>query len=44
MGEMGPVSYTLDQKIDQVMAQLKSGRAKLVFDPGSNSCNIIPVP
>ena len=42
--EMGSVSYTLDQKIAQVVAQLKSGRAKLVFDPGSNTCNIIPVP
>ena len=42
--EIGTTSYTLEQKIDQVMAQLKSGKAKLVFDLDSNSCNIIPVP
>lgn len=42
--EMGSTSYTLEQKIDQVMAQLKSGKARLMFDLESNSCNIIPVP
>lgn len=42
--ETGYATYTLEQKIEQVMAQLKSGKAKLVFDPDSNSCNIIPVP
>ena len=42
--EMGSTSYTLEQKIDQVMAQLKSGKAWLMFDLESNSCNIIPVP
>ncbi|QXE87393.1 YheU family protein [Geomonas nitrogeniifigens] len=41
--EMGFYHYTLDEKTDQVMAQLKSGKAKLVFDPLTNSCNIIPV-
>lgn len=40
--EMGSVSYTLDYKIEQVMAQLRSGKAELVFDPLSNTCNIIP--
>ncbi|MEI6213292.1 MAG: YheU family protein [Desulfuromonadales bacterium] len=42
--EMGLVSYTLEQKIEQVMVQLKADKAKLVFDPNSNSCNIIPNP
>jgi len=41
--EMGSVSYSLEQKIDQVMAQLNKGTAKLVFDQLTNSCNIIPV-
>lgn len=42
--EMGFTSYTLEQKIDQVMAQLKAGKARLMFDLESNSCNIIPAP
>lgn len=41
--EMGSGSYTLEQKIEQVMAQLKNGKAKLVFDPLSSTCNIISV-
>jgi uncharacterized protein YheU (UPF0270 family) len=42
--EAGTVSYSLEQKIDQVMSQLESGKARLVFDLSSNTCNIIPVP
>lgn len=42
--EIGDGTYTLDQKIDQVLSQLRSRKAKLVFDLTSNTCNIIPVP
>ena len=40
--EMGSISYTLEQKVDQVMVQLNNGKAKLVFDPQTSTCNIIP--
>ena len=33
---------TLDDKIDQVMEQLKSKKAKVVFDLKTETCNIIP--
>ena len=42
--EVGSTSYTLEQKISQVMSQLRSGKARLVFDLDANTCNIIPVP
>jgi uncharacterized protein YheU (UPF0270 family) len=42
--EIGDGTYTLDQKIDQVLSQLRNRKAKLVFDLTSNTCNIIPVP
>ncbi|GFE59973.1 YheU family protein [Geobacter sp. AOG2] len=40
--ESGEVSYTLDQKIEQVLRQLREGKAKVVFDAASESCNIVP--
>ncbi|MBJ6799727.1 YheU family protein [Geomonas propionica] len=40
--EIGLCSYTLDEKIEQVLTQLKTRRAALVYDPLSNTCNIIP--
>jgi len=33
---------TLEDKVEQVMAQLKSKKAKVVFDLKSETCNIIP--
>jgi hypothetical protein len=39
--EAGPISYTLDDKIEQVLRQLREGKARVVFDATSNSCNII---
>lgn len=42
--EIGDGTFTLDQKIDQVLSQLRGKKAKLVFDLTSNTCNIIPVP
>jgi uncharacterized protein YheU (UPF0270 family) len=40
--EAGAISYTLDDKIEQVLRQLREGTAKVVFDTTSNSCNIVP--
>ncbi|QEM69534.1 YheU family protein [Geobacter sp. FeAm09] len=40
--EEGEVSYTLDQKIEQVLGQLREGTAQVVFDAASESCNIVP--
>jgi uncharacterized protein YheU (UPF0270 family) len=40
--ELGDVSYTLEQKVEQVLLQLRQKRARLVFDARSGSCNIVP--
>lgn len=32
---------TLDEKIEQVIRQLKDGRAKVVFDLTTETCNIV---
>jgi uncharacterized protein YheU (UPF0270 family) len=34
---------TLDEKIEQVIRQLKDGRANVVFDLTTETCNIIPL-
>jgi uncharacterized protein YheU (UPF0270 family) len=34
---------TLDEKIEQVIQQLEGGRAKVVFDLTTETCNIIPI-
>ncbi|TWJ19337.1 YheU family protein [Geobacter argillaceus] len=39
--EVGETSYTLDEKIEQVLRQLQEKKAKVVFDATSNSCNIV---
>ncbi|MBT1070183.1 YheU family protein [Geobacter chapellei] len=39
--ELGAVSYTLDQKIEQVLRQLREKRARVVFDATSGTCNIV---
>jgi len=36
------ISFTLEQKIEQVRQQLKEGKAKIVFDMTTNTCNIMP--
>ncbi len=33
--------YTLEDKIGQVLQQLKDGRAKVVFDLNAGTCNIV---
>ena len=40
--DYGERERTLEEKIADVMRQLQRGEAKLVFDPGSNTVNIVP--
>lgn len=40
--EWPDTEYSLDNKIDQVLKQLRTGQAKIVFDLVSKTCNIIP--
>ncbi len=39
--EVGETSYTLDEKIEQVLRQLQEKKARVVFDATTNSCNIV---
>jgi len=39
--DIGDSSATLDEKISQVMQQLREKRAKVVFDLRSETCNIV---
>ena len=39
--ELGDASYTLDDKIGQVLQQLVEKKAKVVFDLTSNTPNIV---
>lgn len=34
--------FTLEDKIEQVQQQLKTGKARILFDLGSGSWNIVP--
>lgn len=40
--DLGDSDYTLDNKIDQVLSQLRNNKARVVFDVTSESWNIIP--
>ena len=40
--ELGDSDCTLDEKVGQVMQQLKDNRARIVYDSTSESWNIIP--
>jgi uncharacterized protein YheU (UPF0270 family) len=40
--ELSDAGYTFEDKIEQVIQQLKDGRANVVFDLLSETCNIIP--
>jgi len=40
--EAGGSECTLDEKIEQVLQQLKDNRAKIVFDSTSETWNIVP--
>ena len=39
--DYGEIEVSLDTKISQVLAQLKSGKAVIVFDQGPETCNIL---
>jgi uncharacterized protein len=41
--ELTDEGCALDEKIEQVIQQLKDGRAKVVFDLTTETCNILPV-
>ena len=41
--ELGDAGYSLDDKVEQVIGQLKDGTARAVFDITTESCNIVPV-
>jgi len=42
--ELGESACSLDEKIDQVHGQLRQKKARVVFDLGTNSCNIVLTP
>lgn len=39
--DYGTSSFSLEQKIEHVVTQLKKGKAKIVYDKDSGTCNII---
>jgi len=41
--ELTDAGRTMDQKIEQVIQQLKDSQAKVVFDLTTETCNIIPL-
>ncbi len=40
--EYGQRELTLEEKIAQVLRQLECGQAVIVFDPASETCDIVP--
>ena len=40
--DYGQTEVPLECKTAQIMRQLQSGRAVIVFDPDSETCNILP--
>jgi len=39
--DYGENEFTLDEKIEHVLVQLKTGKVYLTFDEESKSCNIV---
>lgn len=39
--DYGEIEIPLETKVFQVLVQLKSGKAVIVFDPESETCNIL---
>ncbi len=39
--DYGPGEWTLDEKVEQVRAQIERGEAKIVFDPQLESASIV---
>lgn len=42
--ELADAEYSLDEKVEQVLQQLKDKRAGIVYDSSSETWNIIPRP
>lgn len=40
--ELSDSEYTLDEKVDRVMQQLKQKQARIVYDSNTETWNIIP--
>ena len=40
--EYGRREFTLDEKVAHVMQQLQRGEARILFDPASESIDIVP--
>ncbi len=40
--EWSDSEFSLDTKVEQVLKQIRTGQAKIVFDMVSNTCNIVP--
>jgi len=41
--DYGATEYALGRKVAQVLAQLERGEARIVFDPATESVDIVPV-
>jgi uncharacterized protein YheU (UPF0270 family) len=39
--DYGPSAFSLESKVQTVLRQLESGKACLIFDPVSESCDIV---
>jgi uncharacterized protein YheU (UPF0270 family) len=39
--EYGARDFTLDEKVDQVLAQLQRGEARILFDPSTESVTLV---
>ena len=39
--DYGHKSYSLDEKVDQVLSQIKRGEAKITYDSDTETCNIV---
>ncbi len=39
--DYGHTTYSLAQKVAAVKRQLETGKAVIVFDPGSGTCNVV---
>jgi len=41
--DYGEREFSLDQKVEQVLRQLRRGEARIVFDPGTETVDIVVV-
>jgi len=39
--DYGAVEHSVEEKIADVLAQLRAGEARIVFDPGTETANIV---